>query len=683
MEIRELHLRNFRVYDGDHRLKFSEHADGRNIHLIGGFNGAGKTSLFSGVVLGLYGRDAAGLIFDRHLGDDLNGVYRRYLQESFSFSARTRGDNEMVVSLDMTHDGDEIRITRTWWFEDGALVDESLVVYVNREPLKIDVDAPEDRMRVLQEFIEGIAPSRVAKFFFFDGEDIKQIAEREPDQAVVEGLNQLLGFHALKRLSDDLTTLQGKLRRELPSAAQSGLLDVAAELDRARADLSTALRNQEKTQGHVAGISDELSSLESELKTMFGGRLVKDRNDALDLLAERQRELASISSEIQSFVSDVLVLSLPGKVLDRVVKRARKEKRVRSSIESRRLMKPLGPELRDRLFGSARLRGELTRKQRYAMQRAWEEAWESVLDASEEELDETFDLFSTEQLDALLRLHSQTRETGRRELVARIARRSHLEAEVQRLQSAVNELAVDSRAEKLLNRKSELLERRLETESVADAADKEIARLRQEISNAEAVMSRLEKQLDDAAVISGELDAAQRLKLAAEDFMSELRRRRTEALAERTTEMIRRLAHKEELVHSVQINPDDFGIRILDRSGEEILNPSAGEREVFALALIWGLAQVSNRRLFVMIDTPLGRLDQMHRANFVKSFLPVAGTQVIVLSTDSEIDGKWHQILEPNLAQQALIDFSDERQSSSFVSDSYFEVAPPPSEVTT
>jgi DNA sulfur modification protein DndD len=76
----------------------------------------------------------------------------------------------------------------------------------------------------------------------------------------------------------------------------------------------------------------------------------------------------------------------------------------------------------------------------------------------------------------------------------------------------------------------------------------------------------------------------------------------------------------------------------------------------------------------MIIDTPLGRLDQAHRSNIVTKFLPVAAEQVIVLVTDSEIDATWHAALEPHLAQEALIEFSSEGQGSAFVEGRYFEL---------
>ena len=59
---------------------------------------------------------------------------------------------------------------------------------------------------------------------------------------------------------------------------------------------------------------------------------------------------------------------------------------------------------------------------------------------------------------------------------------------------------------------------------------------------------------------------------------------------------------------------------------------------MLAIALLWGLAQASGQPLPVVIDTPLGRLDSSHRAHLIERYFPNASHQVLLLSTDTEID---------------------------------------------
>ena len=82
-----------------------------------------------------------------------------------------------------------------------------------------------------------------------------------------------------------------------------------------------------------------------------------------------------------------------------------------------------------------------------------------------------------------------------------------------------------------------------------------------------------------------------------------------------------------------------YEVRITDRNGHEIKKSalSAGEKEIFAVSLLWGLAQTSQLKLPIIIDTPLSRLDSAHRDNIVNNYFPNAGEQVIILSTDTQV----------------------------------------------
>jgi DNA sulfur modification protein DndD len=138
-------------------------------------------------------------------------------------------------------------------------------------------------------------------------------------------------------------------------------------------------------------------------------------------------------------------------------------------------------------------------------------------------------------------------------------------------------------------------------------------------------------------------------------FVVRLRKNKVHMLQEKTFEMYR------------------FEVRITDRNGHEIRKSSlsAGEKEVFAVSLLWGLAQTSELKLPIIIDTPLSRLDSTHRDNIVNNYFPNAGEQVVILSTDTEIDADYYRALKPHLSGAASLAF-DQRQELTTVRQGYF-----------
>lgn len=152
-----------------------------------------------------------------------------------------------------------------------------------------------------------------------------------------------------------------------------------------------------------------------------------------------------------------------------------------------------------------------------------------------------------------------------------------------------------------------------------------------------------------------------------------LRKNKVHLLQEKTFEMYRMLSSKSGLIKDILIDDKSYAIKMIDRNGHEIKKSSlsAGEKEVFALSLLWGLAQTSQLQLPILIDTPLSRLDSTHRDNIIKHYFPNAGQQVIILSTDTEIDKDYYRNLQPYLSGAASLEF-EPRQELTTVKQGYF-----------
>ena len=107
-------------------------------------------------------------------------------------------------------------------------------------------------------------------------------------------------------------------------------------------------------------------------------------------------------------------------------------------------------------------------------------------------------------------------------------------------------------------------------------------------------------------------------------FVVRLRKNKVHLLQEKTFEMYHLLSSRSGLIKDIIIDDKTYEVRISDRNGHEIKKSglSAGEKEVFEVTLVWGLAQTSQLKLPIVIDTPLSRLDSTHRDNIVKELLP-------------------------------------------------------------
>ena len=112
------------------------------------------------------------------------------------------------------------------------------------------------------------------------------------------------------------------------------------------------------------------------------------------------------------------------------------------------------------------------------------------------------------------------------------------------------------------------------------------------------------------------------------------------------------LCRKHGLVKRIEIDPRTFAVMLYDRQDRSIPKAelSAGEKQIYAISMLWGLAKTSGRPLPMIIDTPLGRLDSDHRRRLIEHYFPYASHQVVVLSTDTELDKQNFEMLSPHVS---------------------------------
>ncbi|NYH17829.1 hypothetical protein [Paraburkholderia bryophila] len=121
------------------------------------------------------------------------------------------------------------------------------------------------------------------------------------------------------------------------------------------------------------------------------------------------------------------------------------------------------------------------------------------------------------------------------------------------------------------------------------------------------------------------------------------------------------LLRKRKLVSRVIVDPSTYHVKIEDGKGQELPMDrlSAGERQMLAVSVLSALIKERKGRFPVVIDTPLARLDRQHRTSLIKRFFATVSHQVIVLSTDEEVEGATHDALRPYTSKEYLLEFDD------------------------
>jgi DNA sulfur modification protein DndD len=164
-----------------------------------------------------------------------------------------------------------------------------------------------------------------------------------------------------------------------------------------------------------------------------------------------------------------------------------------------------------------------------------------------------------------------------------------------------------------------------------------------------------------------------RAEVSLANFAARIVDRHIGRITDNITRSLHALLRKQDLISRLAIDPKTLEISIFGRNGKP-LDParlSAGERQMLATAVLWGLSRSTGRTLPTVIDTPVGRLDRSHRTNLVTRYFPSASRQVVLLSTDEEIVGDYLSQLDPHVGRTYFLDYEDGSDATS-IKEGYF-----------
>jgi len=225
-------------------------------------------------------------------------------------------------------------------------------------------------------------------------------------------------------------------------------------------------------------------------------------------------------------------------------------------------------------------------------------------------------------------------------------------------------------------RLKELSEAQLQHVNLVAQASQQKEKIRTHLREAIKTARTLEK-LHDSFVFSDDndraLDYAHKAKNALTQFAERVAINKIKNVETEFISSFKRLARKEDININAKIEPHTFSVKLLNDFGNEIPKESlsAGERQIYAVAMLDALAKTSGRKLPIIIDTPLGRLDSKHRKKLVENYFTRASHQVIILSTDTEIGESYLVSLKPHISHSIMLDYSAS-QGASIIEEGYF-----------
>lgn len=655
MILDEIVLHDFGVYGGRQSIVLTPQPQ-RPVILFGGLNGGGKTTLLDAFQLCLYGSAA-------QLSNRNGHSYEEYLRKSIHHAAGRSGASiELAFRHRVNGAEQSFRLSRSWVATKSAV----------REQFEVLRDGRFDRLATdhWASQVEDFIPARIAHLFLFDGEKVESYADLEAAPALVAtAVQNLLGLDIVERLSADLGSLERRYRGADRAPEEQKQLEALQEeirtVDAAKASIVQA-------RAAAGNALDRARRKVDDLEAQYrreGGTLYEQRAAKEAALAGTERDLERVRRELREAVAGSAPLLLVPTLLSEIQQRGADEEASRIAAESLRTL-----VVEHEILLSHPVIAHLPGADRDALAQAMAERRQEREGKIGKPAVLNLEASTRADLHALI---SAELPTLRATLHALVAEETDLVRRLEELRSEVAAIPSHDMIAALEAKRAEARKELAVVEADHAARSDELTRIETELG---ALRQREERLLVEGAKARFAQEDTVRMLRHSERVRSTLGRfreavvvRHVERIEALVLESFRQLARKEQLIGGLRIDPATFALQLTGGDGRALSAErlSAGERQLLAIAILWGLARAAGRPLPTVIDTPLGRLDSEHRDHLVRRYFPQASHQVLLLSTDEEITGRHYEALRPAIGREYRLRF-DEAESRTIVEDGYF-----------
>jgi DNA sulfur modification protein DndD len=656
MKITTIKIRNFGPFYKEHKVEFPK--DGSGVHLIRGCTGQGKTSLQRAILWGLFGK-----VLDRN-GREIPAT------SLLNRTAAKENEDSFSVHIFFNHENS------TWSVSRIAEV-RNAKNGTHRIAERFDVVKDGEVQSNPQHAIERILPYDVSRFFFFDGEmlrDYEELLDQDSHSMKVlrESIEHILGIPYLRTARDDLDQVmretekeQARLIRRLGGKAYDQLASdfqtICAKIERAEKstkELDKQIDDLERQIGEKKRRLTDIKSVQT-LATQridLEGQIRKLEDDARNAKLELQELNSKLYKIIVAPIARNLVKQLEMKHNESMSKYDRKQhlKAKVQTLEKTLQMKECevcGARVDQK--NAKRLQAEIA-DAKNAIERLTQipepnlefEKCKNVLDkivaipASREEYnpikkvleDTSYKIASVNQ-----RLNDVKRKLGDVD-----------EEEPSRIENEIREYSKEQG-------RLEGDKKRLQDQLVEDYGEK---------SDLEQRMARIDKH--EINILAKRIQICRSVSGIFEKAISAYREDRRTEVEKEATRVFRKIRSKESF-SSLVIN-DNFGLSILTEDGTILDRAewrSAGEEQIVALALIGALNKCSKTVAPVFMDAPFARLDTNHVQRVVQ-YVPSMSEQVVMLVTDREFTKNEEELLKGRIKTDLTVEHRGEHEGSQF-----------------
>ena len=634
MILHRLTLKNFGLFSGEQTFNLTprtKYKKRRPVILVGGKNGTGKTTILEAVRLCLYGF--------RSLGNRVSRKeYHEYLASTIHHSQATLLQPEQAsVALEFEHvhsgEKDHYHVERQWEIRQSTKepVKESLIIHKNNEPLS-DFEAEH-----WQDFLNELIPIGLSQLFFFDGEKIQGLAEDASSHVfLADSIKSLLGVDLVERLHSDLKIYLNRSKKDTSAEQPSQAINTAEKEQRdLETQLSSAAEKKAGLEAQIGEIATQIT-LQEEKISKEGGGYARQREKLKMQQARLNQRISDLEKQIQDACGGLFPFALASSLCEQLRTQLIKEAEIQKWDSAYRALEEL-LEQWDRSELWEEMANRLKQQRRTHEAHDDSERVHSLSPSETQQLLNWVELCLTKVPKQFHELSRQFEESSR---------------QLQRVETALGRIPSDEILNPLLEELSNLHQQlgALHKQEQDDVAN--IRSLTYRYDDVERQLDRLNESQRDKQADLRRAQLVTEVRFVLDSYSGQLTHTKVEALKNTVADCFNQLCRKHGLVKRIEIDPQTFAVTLIDQQNRSIAKEelSAGEKQIYAIAMLWGLAKTSGRPLPMIIDTPLGRLDSDHRRRLIEHYFPYASHQVVVLSTDTELDKQNFDMLSPHVS---------------------------------
>lgn len=706
MRINSIRLYNFSSYEGDNFFDFTSKNSKKNIVLIGGKNGAGKTSLFTAIKIALYGPLAYGYVGS-------NPIYISKIKDLINTKAfqQDKVISKVQISLSLKNEREykEYIITRRWDYSNQKLKEE---YYVELEGIRLETE----EMSYFENYLKSIVPPDLFEFFLFDGEEVGSIFSTSTYNSYVKNaVFTLCGMDVYEIIRKYTNNYVAK-----SSADDSDNLYI--EYEAAKNETEKLSVRRESLENEILKAEEDLEDLEvqlMELETAFknaGGITEKERKQFEEKYKKAEQRKTEAATKIKMFMEGLMPFIITSDLVNDISSQLDFEEK--GAIFSYIQNKLTRDDIKSVISDEGTLDKLVDLINLKFMPKGYNDNKSYLFDLSKDE---------TVYVNGLI---SRIENYNKMDMVSIIETRAKAAKETERINRTLKSAMSDDDSIKYTERENKLLKDKESITQLLYESKAELEKVKQDLELQRQLKEKTMQRIKDSAQNKHVYELSTGLSNMMSEFLDSRAVSMRIELQSLIVENLKRIYRKNNLITHVEVTKDfqfnlyqdekykeedllylminlgtkEFITQIGSQGKEELLRLyevetiedvkrelekksgkknielfkkielnrlSKGERQIFILSLYWAIIMLSGQDIPFIIDTPYARIDANHRKEISEKFFPNISKQVIILSTDEEINEEYYKIIKPYVAKEYLL-VNDENQNKTSVENRYF-----------